>query len=219
MRLHPFAYAFEPLADRFPAIRDAAEALRRDTRDRAQFAALSEVQHLLQEIEAPDVLSRDPEAGVEYLAALHAAFCFWRDGKRTVSLSRAALEASLGEGPPSDADFEPYTTYYQLPERWFWAQTAPAGPHEPLDGVFVVPGAGRRDLTVLAVLGLRDDRGGFSQITVTTTLEDARRAASGGRTPPFAPLVPGGEAAGLRSLATVGEVLHLSLLAAAHRGG
>lgn len=214
-RVDPFALAFAAVAEqRFPAIDEEAGAAHRDTADRAQFAALREVQHLLAELESPDVLERNPAAGGEYLAALHVAFRFWKAGRRVVEVSRQRLTADIAgsrvAGPPS---VPLGACYLRLPERWFWAQIDPAEPHEPLDGVFVVEGARGREITLLAVLGLRPERPGFSQISLTAAPGDFVTAAAGARTPPFASTLDGGVAADLRSVTTSAELLHLAALA------
>ena len=102
--------------------------------------------------------------------------------------------------------------YIQLPEQWFWAQIEPEQPHEPVDGLFVVEGAHRREFLILVVLGLRADRPGFSQVSLTVRPEDFSLVAEEARTPPFAPVLDGGDTAGLKSLVSEADVLLLAQL-------
>jgi len=214
-RPDPFTHAFGPLADaRFPAIAEEARAGRHDTADRAQFAALQEVQHLLAELESPDVVEQHPDAGVEYLMALYIAFRFWEGGRHIVAVPRKLLESAWAAPAPAPPPGVPRgACYLQLPERWFWAQIAADAPHEPLDGLYAIEGSHQREISLLAVLGLRPDRPGFSQITLTAPPEDFPAAAGSARTPPFASTLDGGESADLRSITTHAELMHLALLA------
>lgn len=218
-RLDPFAYALAEVAEqRFPAIRDEAAAADKQTADRSQFASLSTVQQMLLDVEAPQLVEEHPEAAEEYLNTLYAAYRYWDTGQHTVALDRAALEAALKaelENPPT----VPHgACYLQLPERWCWAQVAADEPHEPLDGLFLVAAPAHREITVLAVLGLRADRPGFSEVTAVALPRDFAAAQAEARTPPFAPVIEGGDAAGLRSLVSMGELLHLAHVALAASG-
>jgi hypothetical protein len=214
-RLHPFDHVFAPLAASFAEVRAEADAARCDTADRTQFASLQTVRQLVARLEDPDTVEGDPEAADQYLTALWAGYRFRDAGEPTLNTAKETLARRLDQpGPPAVGD--PLgVAYARLPERWVWAQVAPEAPHEPIDGLFVVPGAGGRDLTVVAVLGLRAERPGFGQITVHATPDEAVAAFSAMRTPPFAPVVDGGDAAGIRSVVTRGELLVLAMLAAA----
>ena len=75
------------------------------------------------------------------------------------------------------------------------------------------PTAGGRELLVLAVLGLRPVRVGFSQISVAAPPLDVAGAARLVRRPLFAPVLEGGERAGMKSLVSDAELLHLTHLA------
>lgn len=212
-RLHPFDRAFGALAEtRFVEIRDEAAAERRDLRDRAQFVSVPAVQRLLNELESPELLDAHPEAAGEYVSSLYVAFRFWQAGCHTMHPSQAHLEAAMATAPEGARPAVPHgACYLQLPERWMWAQIDPDGPHEPLDGIFVVEDALGRDLSILTVLGLREDRPGFSQITLTAVPDDLRAAAA--EHPDFTPTLDGGDAAGLKSVTTTAALLHLTALA------
>lgn len=206
-RLTPFSYVFATLADeRFPAIRNSLQE-RSDPRSRDAFLLDREAVSLLREMvpqESP------PEAVEEYAALLHHAFLFWSDGQRVLPISRPALETALPV--PVTAPLVPGSWYLQVPERLVWARLQDPGPHQPLDGIFVASGGDT--LRALAVFGLHPERPGV------TVAEAVGRPAPGlerpGGEPLFAPVLQGGEAAGLHSLTGVEELLELSarLLAA-----
>ncbi len=209
-RIDPFEYAFGELAEqRFPGIREEAAAAQKDTADRGQFASLSSVQQLLAEVESPELLEQHAEAAEEYLNTLYVAFRFWEGGRQVASVGKADIEAALAAELDERPSVPGGACYLQLPQRWCWAQVAPDQPHEPLDGLFLVAGPSHREITVLAVLGLRPDRPGFSEVTVIALPQDFTTARAEARTPAFAPVIAGGEAAGLKSVVSSGELLHL----------
>lgn len=210
-RLAPFDYAFADLAaEHFAAIREEAALLHKDTSDRAQFFALPTVQRVLAAIEAPDVLTEAPEAGPEYATLLYAAYRYWLGGQHLIAITAPDAATSTADMPLS----VPHgACYLQLPERRYWSQIAEGEPHEPLDGMFVAAGSDGREITVVAVLGLRADRGGFSEVSVTATPVEFAAAATELRSPAFAPLMEGGDRAGFKSVATTAELLHLTRLA------
>ncbi|NIM49222.1 MAG: hypothetical protein GTN62_04680 [Gemmatimonadales bacterium] len=211
-RLDPFDYAFAQLAEtRFAKIREETSEAPRHTTDRARFAALPSVQHILADVEAPDVIEANPTAADEYLSALYVAYRFWDAGCPVFTVARKGLEEALASERTGSAPSVPGgACYLRFPERWCWAQIGPAEPHEPLDGLFLAASPDNREITIVAVLGLRSDRPGFSQVTVTAAPEDFAAARQEARTPLFAPVLDGGEAAGLKSVVTTAEVLQLA---------
>jgi len=215
----PFDLVFGGLEDRFATLTEAAAAAGRDPREWTDFAALPEVQRLLAEMETPGLVERNPDAADEYLAALYVGYRFHVAGGRPVVLTRERLAPWLDRLPPATAPAIPGgACYLQLPEGWIWAQADPGQPHEPLDGLFLVAAPRGDAVTVLAVLGLREARGGFTQVSLRARFTDFAAARAVGRHPPFAPLMEGGAMAGFRSVATAGELLslaHLALVAAA----
>lgn len=208
----PYDVVFAPLADAFADVRTAAARAGRDPREPAVFGGLAEAQRLLARLQTPD-LERDPAAAEAYLAVLYAAFRFWAAGEVVMAPSRAALEPAL-EGPAGPPPVIPGgACYLQLPSPWFWARADAAGPHEPLDGCFLAAGARGDAVSVVAILGFRPERGGFTQVALEAPRADFTAAAGARRAPPFAPLMDGGAAAGFRSVATAGELLALVSLA------
>ena len=211
-RVDPFDLAFRAAVDeRFATIRAEAEHSRRDVTDRAQFASMRSVQHLLGELEDPAAIERDPEAAEEYMAVLYAVYRYWAAGCRRVTVVRATLERALDAAPAATLPEVPSgACYFQLPERWFWGRVGADAPHEPVDGLFVAKGGHGREVSILMVLGLRANRPGFSQVSIRTTPDEVVAAHREARTPPFAPAMEGGMAAGFRSVTTAAEVLDLA---------
>jgi hypothetical protein len=81
----------------------------------------------------------------------------------------------------------------------------PGEPAEPLDGYFIH--AAGEELRVLGVFGIRPDRMGFSVVEAVGERPGTLARPDG--TPVFAPALPGGAAAGLRSLVGAEELLEL----------
>lgn len=209
----PFDLVFAPLAvSHFEAIRGESGAGSAAPHDRTAFMKLPATQRLLAELEG---LQEDPqaEAVAEYLVALYAAWRFWEAGSPIRVVERDALETLIGEPPAPEAPAAPPAAYLQFPEHWFWARIADSAPHEPLDGMFVVGEESGRETTIVAVLGLRRDRDGFSQVTVTATPPEYAAAGALSRNPPFGSTIDGGEKAGVRSITSAAELLYLAQLA------
>jgi hypothetical protein len=215
-RATPFDLIFGEFADELATIGASSTGPAGDSDDPSTFAAIPAVQRLLQRIEVPELVEREPEAASEYLALVYAAARFVRAGRPVLAVSRQRLEAALARVPPAVPPEVPgKACYIQLPPHWVWAQAAEGGPHEPLDGMFVVR-SHRGDTMVVAVLGMRAERGGFTQVTVRATPAEFAAARALRRSPPFAPLMDAGSSRGYRSIANPAELLtltHLALLA------
>ncbi|MGD8726050.1 MAG: hypothetical protein PVH40_00325 [Gemmatimonadales bacterium] len=213
-RTSPFEHAFAALAaQHFAGIRQDASDQHKNTTDLPQFASLGTVQRLLDELHSPEALETEPEAAAEYLAGLYVAFRFWDADQPTFPVDRERLELALEQPLPATFPRVPDgACYLQLPERWFWAQVESDEPHEPIDGLFVVEGAYHREILLLVVLGLRSDRPGFSQVSLSARAEDLAQAADEARQPLFTPVLDGGKAAGLKSLVSEADVLVLAHL-------
>jgi hypothetical protein len=93
-----------------------------------------------------------------------------------------------------------------------------AAPFEPVDGFFAVSALHSREVLVDAVLGLRPERDGFSQVTASASAGDLEAAGRAAPPPRFRPAMPGGVEAGLRSVNSVAELLLLASLALAPAG-
>jgi hypothetical protein len=213
-RLTPFDLVFAPIADQLSGLGAAAAAAGQDPRERQAFAMVPEVQRLLEDLAAPELVAEHPEAAEEYLTLLHAAYRFDVAGRRVVTTTRAQLEPWLARLAPVEPPRIPEgACYLQLPPQWIWGRRDPAQAHEPLDGMFAIASPRGDEITIVAVLGLRAERGGFSQVVVRARPADFAEARTVGRTPPFAPLMEGGSAAGFRSVASAGELVTLLQLA------
>jgi len=211
-RVAPFDLVFHDLLGELDGLAGAAARAGKEPRDRAAFARVPEVLRLVERIAPPRGSATG--AGDEYAALLYAAFRFRAAGERVLAVSRRQLEPALAVAPPAAAPRIPAgACYLQLPPGWFWARATDDGAHEPLDGCFLIEGSRGDELTIVAVLGLRRERGGFTQVTLHVAPGDFAEARAVRRDPPFAPLMEGGTAAGFRSLATPAELLTLALLA------
>jgi hypothetical protein len=212
-RATPFDLALAPLAGELTGLRDAAARAGLDPRRRDQFARLAEAQRLAARMGGPDDAER-PEVAAAHMALLFAGFRFWDAGARVVAPSREALARVLdAPAAPAPPTVPGGACYVQLPASWFWARAAGQGPHEPLDGCFLAADPRGDEITIVAALGLRVERGGFTQVALHVPPDDFAAAARERRDPPFGPLMDGGAAAGVRSVATAGELLALVSLA------
>ena len=204
----PWSVVFGAVAERYQALGEIPT-------DPTAFSRHPAAQRLLSDIESPDLLERAPVAAAEYQALLFADVTHWRHGRIVHAVTRAAIDGALAKvqafpaaaGPPA-------TVYVQLPLRAVWGQPDPEGPHEPLDGCYVVP-LPRDELLVVAVMGLHAGRAGLSQITLTVRADALHEAAGALPDDPFAPAMPGGDAAGFRSVRTAAELLYLVRVALA----
>ena len=214
MRPTPFGMAFGEVARRFPAI---AEALQQDgiaPGDRDRFVLVEPVGRLLRDI-VPE--GAGAEALETHVLLLHTAFLHWSSGGAVYRIGEQALRRVIATRQITAALPQP-ALYLQLPELRVWGSPTPGAPPEPLDGMFVsasdVPGS----VAVLAIFGMRPDRPGFSAVGIDgradsdepagNEIEVAAARADG--SPPFGPILPGGSAAGLHSVANAGELLLLT---------
>jgi hypothetical protein len=213
----PFDLIFGDFAEELAAIGAASAGPGGALDDLHGFAGIPDVQRLLQRIEVPELMERAPEAASEYVALVYAAARFAAAGQLVLEISRARLEPALEQMPPPNAPAVPGTAcYLQLPPHWVWAQATEGGPHEPLEGMFVVRSHRGDVTTVVAILGLRAERGGFTQVSVRASSAEFTAARTLRRNPPFAPAMDAGAARGYRSVVNPAELLtltHLALLA------
>lgn len=208
----PWTALFDAIGEgRFEEIRAAVRHDRVDAADRDAFLMIASAGSLLREMMPPEA---NGGALAAYGALLQILYLLWDAGWPVATLDRPSLEgaladpAAIGHPPPA-----PGVTYVQLPERAVWAEPAPGEPHEPLDGCFVALSASR--IAVVAVLGFRADREGFTTVEAAAPLPIAPPGPRPDGTAPFASALPSGERAGLRSVVTPQELLALALLARA----
>jgi hypothetical protein len=143
----------------------------------------------------------------QLVALVHHVFLFWAAGRPSVELDAGLLDALLRDPGNIGAAVLPLPAYVQVPPRRIWAEPIPRSPHEPLDGCFLHQIPETTDLRVLGVFGLHPDRPGFTVVEAAgpRTAQLAREDGSA----LYAPLLPGGAAAGLSSLAGGEELLEL----------
>jgi hypothetical protein len=211
-RAVPWADLMEALGPKpFADIREALAAGQVDPADRDAFLLLGPAGALLRRLMPPDAPAADL---TEYGAIVHALYRHWDAGHPVRSLDRPTLDAALADRAPlSRPPAAPTVCYLQFPASTVWAAPAPDAPHEPLDGCFIAASASA--VSVLAILGFRPERGGFTVIEAAATLPLAPPGPREDGSAPFASLLPAGERAGLRSIATPGELAAAALLALA----
>ena len=208
-RPDPFSLVFGAMADdRFPALATSLGATGRDEADRDAFLLDRAVVELLQDL-VPD--EHDADQIREFVAVLHHAYLFWRNGRTVVAVDRPRaarlLSPAAPDTPPSADLIAGPSAYHQFPERLVWAQLTPDAPHEPLDGFFLRP-APPAAIDVLGVFGVHPDRPGFGVAEVSGPRPATLRRADGSL--PYSPALPGGDAAGLHSLVGADELLELA---------
>lgn len=199
--------------DRFEEIRAALGAAHTDPWVRDAFLLDGAVGRLLRELVPGDAPA---EAVTSYGALLHALYLHRADGGPVRPVGRDELRALLA-APPSNPSLEVGARYLQLPERLVWAAPTPGAAHEPLDGCFFLAAPER--LRVLAVLGARPEREGFTTIEAEAPLPAPPLPPRDDGSAPFAPVLPAGERMGFVSLTSAGELVWLALLAALAAAG
>ncbi len=213
-RFVPWAPLVEAVGDdRFEEVRAALAAAHTDAADRDAFLLAAAAGRLLRELVPPDAPA---EAVTSYGALLHSLYLHWAQGRPVRRVERERLRDLLA-APAAGATPEPGTRYLQLPERMVWAAPEPGAPHEPLDGCFLAVLPGR--VRVLAVLGARPEREGFTTIEAETTWPLGPLPAREDGSAPFAPVLPAGERMGLVSVTSPAELVWLALLAALATAG
>jgi hypothetical protein len=145
----------------------------------------------------------------QHLALLHHAYLYWDAGGWIFRLTKPrARELLSSTEPATSGAASPLRAFYlQLPERMVWAELEPGAPHQPMDGMFVRPWPDG-GYFVLAVFGMHPGQPGFTVVEADGYLEGELLRADGSA--PFAPLLPGGMAAGLFSIAGAEELLELA---------
>jgi len=218
-RITPFDLVFNRAAESsFPRIASSLAAGGHDAADRDAFLMDREVVTLLRDLRPDEGLG---EAMDQMVALVHHAYLAWAAGGVTISVGREAAEELLARAREAPDTTEIPAYYAQFPERMIWATVIESEAAEPLDGIFVsqVPAGGLR---VLGIFGLRPERAGFSAVEAAGGRAEELAREDG--SPLFAPTLPGGAAAGLRSIVGEAELLELgwrtlSLAAGVETGG
>jgi hypothetical protein len=210
-RPHPFTLVFGDMAtEKFPPVRDA-------------LGGNLGLEHFLMTPGAVELLHElRPDGGLgdavdDFVAFVHAAFCYWNAGEHTVRIDATVLRDIMANGEqrtanasgalaPSAERRSPFASYVQIAPRILWSQVESSEIHEPIDGWFAIPEGDA--LRVVACLGLHPERPGLSVLTATGPAPHALQRDDG--TAPFAPVMEGGAAAGLHSVADADELLWLA---------
>ena len=204
-RTTPFELVFHRVAESsFPRIAASLAAGGDDPANRDAFLMDREVITLLRDLRPDEGVG---EAMDQMVALVHHAYLTWVAGGLTIPIGRETAEELLGTLPQEGADPRKVSPYYaQFPERMVWARVIEDEAPEPLDGVFV---SRNQDalLRVLGIFGLRPDRPGFSAVEAAGPRGAPLTREDG--TALFAPALPGGAAAGLRSITGEEELLEL----------
>jgi hypothetical protein len=207
VRAHPFDLVFaEFRAERLPAIR--AELGERSDLD--TFMLTPAALDLMHELRPEEGLG---DAVDDFVALVHAAYLFWRDGEQTNNLDVGATRALCSPLGPSEplltAPSPERARYIQVAPQLIWGRLAEDAPFEPLDGWFAVPsGAGLR---IVACFGVHPERPGMSVATADGPLPAAIAREDG--TPLFAPTMSGGNLADLHAISEPDELLLLGFRA------
>jgi hypothetical protein len=200
-RTDPFTLVFGELAEeRFPALKASLASGGKDPFDRDAFILDQAVTEFLRDLVPEDA---PPESLHEFIAVLQHGYLFWSAGRRVFENTKA--EPPSGPLPAYPPDRLP--AYLQLPSHLYWAQLEPDEPHEPLDGFFICPVG--QEVRALAIFGVHPERPGFSVAEVAGEPPAPLLPRPDGSAP-FAPLMDGGAAAGLRSVAGPDELLALA---------
>lgn len=200
---HPFTLVFADLAPtRFRAIE-------------AELGGATSVDAFLLCRAAVELLGElRPDEGIgdaidDFVAFVHAAYHFWAAGETTVTFDEAATRNlcratdDVSHKSASAADPE-RAMYIQVAPRVVWGQLTQADHFEPLDGWFDL---GTRDpMQLVACFGVHSGRPGLSVLSIAGSRPISLVRDDG--TAPFAPTMPGGDAAGLHAV-TGGEELLL----------
>jgi hypothetical protein len=215
-RAYPWTGLVEALGEaRFSEIRPALAAAGTDPLDRDAFLLQAAVGRILRDLVPADAPA---EAVTSYGALLHMLYLHWDRGWPVRSLDRATAVSLLAAPPVAAApETAPGVCYVQLPERLVWAAPAPGAAHEPMDGLFVARGSTR--LSVLAVLGFRPERLGFTTIEAETPVPGPAPRPRRDGSAPFATVLPAGGRMGLFSVVSPEELAALGSLAVATAEG
>lgn len=201
----PYDIAFGPSAEeRFTLVRQSLAEGGRDAHDLDAFVLDREVVSYLRELVPEEGIG----SGIEqHIALLHHAYLYWAEGAVLVRPGKARTERMLRQPRAEPSGDPPGAYYFQLPERLIWGGLAPEEPHQPLDGLFVRPYPGGGYFLV-AVFGLHPGSEGFTVVDLDGYPETELAREDG--SPLFAPVLPGGAAAGLFSITGGEELMELA---------
>jgi hypothetical protein len=207
-RVTPFELAF-PDPGSVRALSEALSAMGADVSSPGAFLSLPPVAAFVQQLAGRDA----PTEALHHYAmlAFHAVH-FLAAGEPLYLLGAATARDLVERAPDGEAIPPVPAGYLQLPQHLFWVEGSETGAPESLDGLFWTD-SGTGDLHVLAVVGVRPDRGGFGTMALPEApLADAQIwMAAHVRKPgeDFASSLPGGDLDRLYAVETAGELLKL----------
>jgi len=231
-RQTPWALVFDApffLEDHFPRITAEADMRGDPVADQSSLFALPAGRALLDavlpdEVRGPAAAPGRAASGASafavdrYAALLFAAYRFWREGAVEYTCDEATVRALLEHGTaPADWSLThaPGSGYVVLPRNLVWSRVEEDAPAEPLDGFFWVRSGD--ELTVVAALGVRAGRGGFSVLDAAAPVPGAGHFAAD---PPaedeFENFLPGGEIQKLFGVRTSEALLRFASLVLWH---
>lgn len=197
----PFEIVFGELADeRFPSLKASLASAGIDPYDRDAFVLDRAVTEFLRDLVPEDAPT---ESLHEFIAVLQHSYLYWDSGRRNVESTRTTAPTHAPIAPPAPSS----PVYLRLPSHLYWGQLEPDEPHEPLDGFFVH--RWKEGIRALAIFGLHPERPGIS-VSEVIGAPPAPLTSRGDGSLPYAPLMEGGAAAGLRSIADNDELLALA---------
>lgn len=200
-RTTPFALVFGELAEeRFPTLKASLSGAGIEPTDRDAFVLDRAVTEFLRDLVPEDA---PPESLHEFIAVLQHCYLFWEAGSRVVGSAGTELPHRPLPAHPSDR----LPAYFQLPSHLYWGQLEPDAPHEPLDGLFIHQW--KDAIRALAIFGMHLERPGFSVAEVAGPAPGPLPKRADGSAP-YAPLMDGGAAAGIRSVSGSAELLALA---------
>jgi len=195
---------------RFGAIQEDLELRDAAPTDPDAFALLEPVRRLVEVIGPEEPGGPRGDVFRAHARLVYHAFHYWRAGKPSYALDRAAARALADPGPMGDTPGG--AGWLELPGTLFWTRVEPSATPEPVNGFFWAAPPG--ELQVLLVTGMRADRPGFGTLDARAGFGprgfDERFEARPDGQDPFANILPGGELDGLRSVVTRGEALTLA---------
>jgi hypothetical protein len=212
----PWTALIEALGEpRFEEIRSALARTHTDPLDRDAFLLNAGVGQVFRDLVPADAPA---EAVTSYGALLHAIYAHWDRGSPVFSLDAATAARLLSAPPAAPGTWGgPAVCYVQLPERLVWAASDSGAAHEPMDGLFAIVTGSR--LRVLAVLGFRPDRQGFTTLEADLGLPSPPPVPRADGSAPFATALPAGDRMGFFSVTSDVELAALALLALAGSHG
>ena len=200
----PFELVFGTFRDRLALVGVGLTSRGESAEDRDTFLLQREVAELLRELRPEEGLGQ----AMGGLAALvHHAYLHWVAGEPVRDIGEVSLGLLVGPEPGTEeTGVTPGSGYVRLPPLAVWCVLADGTP-EPLDGWFVRKRGD--DLEVLAVLGIRPGRPGFTAAQVTGPRPGRLARADGSAL--FAPITArAGAQAGIASVAGEDELLELA---------